>query len=66
MAEGLHRSDLAVARDRDLASREDTFVNVARRAIHQGLHLVGVEANFTGAIGKKVLRGHRVVLLRNR
>ncbi len=51
VAEGLHRADLAVARDRDLARRQQALGDLALGALEQLLDLRRVESNILWAFG---------------
>ncbi len=58
---GAHRADLAVARDCDLARRQQALVDFARSALEQRVDLLRIEAGFAGTFGKKLVCGHRKV-----
>src|ERR1700722_14240538 len=55
----MHQANLAVTRDRELASWRYSFFNLAFGAIKQSLYLVRIEADFVRAVGKKVRCGHQ-------
>src|SRR5690348_5298983 len=58
MAIGAHGADLAIARDSELACRQESFLDFTLGAIEQRLHLVGIESNFVQAFGEKMGCGH--------
>jgi hypothetical protein len=55
----MHQANLAITRDRELASRQYSFFNLALGAIKQSLYFIRIEADFGWAVGEKVRCGHQ-------
>jgi hypothetical protein len=51
MAKGFHRTDSSIARDGDLARGQQSFGDLALRALEQFIDLGWIEANFARMLG---------------
>src|SRR6266481_3849357 len=53
-----HQADFAVARDRELARRKQSFLDFALRAIEERLYLVRIESDLFRAFSKEMCSRH--------